>query len=413
MPLAADVVASRRPASDRLGVRVFGLLGLGALLLAAPAAADRLSDACKGVKGPDVDCTLFPAMESVPKELVQLVPKSFPSFQDAAGPEWSTSSACNRSRGKGKVSTEGLCSAVAKECMRAFGHKGCKDETIEGRRMRYWNHDLRQTALEQSRLIAVTAIKSPALHDECCGVFPKESCEYSACIEQFRAVRFQILRVDRVGDKQFNRETQPDLVTHIAHANNTGPQARRDLIIMDEGMALSAPSRQWFEGNLLHELGHACQVGILHSETACQRPESERASLSGTHDPMNLCDTSIGITERHLQTRLGDKTAKCIKDRLLALAATNPKDYYSGKRLDRVCRGRWLQEAYADVVFFKHRRTLSHFGEECGEPDFIDFTHGPKRITLDCLFENQEYVDAICEEPAAAAGQVTNGRGGR
>ena len=374
---------------------------------------------------PRADCSVIPITDGVPSELLRAPPSqsdnSFRIFEDASGPGWNLSSTACKKNGSSTVLTAAdLCAATRKACKDAFGFEACLDGSPASKLARHRDPVLRARAFEEARLMLLEGIKSHDLQNDCCGIYAADSCERKLCVEQFAKVKINVFKLDAVDKTARTVEYDVGLADGIIYSDYSAASAlTQHAISMDEGHALFATTRQRFQSAVLHELGHACQASGLIAERLCKMPPDRRAhaDLAEIHKPLNFCNGSKSMTRLALIRHLGTETAACIGAGLLRVAAEKPAEQFSGKPLESVCAGKWLQEAFAEAKFFARRKSLACFAFECEQSavsaERAHFVSPPRKTTYDCLLKDPKIVEALCEEPPTAGGTVTNGRGGR
>ncbi len=372
------------------------------LFAAWPAPAEEKLDDCVAAPAGSQGCRIIPAAKTTDKLLMDRVPASEPLFADASGPDWSVSRACKKGKdGLYTLTLQDLCSAARQTCLKAYGVEDCESgENKMVRRRRFWNRERREKAYPMATRLIEGRINDPKLLDQCCGR-AADACEREVCGDYFKKVRVNYIYAEKRSDANIRVDLKDvDATMHVRYASFLGHPQLDHSVCIDEGRPPTTLVRQDFEKSSLHELGHACEMSRWIAESMCKLPPAERTKqdMGKLTDPLDRCFGSTAeIAERHLKELVGEQTTRCIKNRLFDLASTNPKNSW-GQSMRQICTGVWLKEAYADSVFTKNWTSLAHWAPTCVDQwiNFIDMSHGPARITFECLFQNQSFVDALC-----------------
>ncbi len=105
---------------------------------------------------------------------------------------------------------------------------------------------------------------------------------------------------------------------------------------------------------------------------------------------VNLFKCGPGISNRIFDAKLGPTIHECVAKSLGNAAALHG----SG-----ACFQRWMEEAFADLIFMRHFDSVVFFEWECHA--MTDFDHGPPSIYTDCWLQDPKNQKLLCKSKAA------------
>lgn len=171
-------------------------------------------------------------------------------------------------------------------------------------------------------------------------------------------------------------------------------------VIVSQSKLVEYYTQEGLEQLLAHELGHTCQTSRRYSQsygTLSYAAHLWRVYDLGVADACGYRDAGDELKDiyKDFNEVSGKGLLQCLRKSINLDELESGSEF--GLELGTFQACHWAREAFADVVFYYLRPSITHWIMTCAGPKGGDGAHGPPRPILDCILKHTDLKTSLCE----------------